>query len=224
MQSVNASDLTRAIVGTRAERLALQSSQITEFAVFCESDTGNIYRYVDGWQDYLIGYVNTEGTKKTYSASVVGFTPAATATDFFAITGSATKTVRVTHLQISGVATSGVAVDVVVLKRSTANTGGTPSAVTAVPNDSANGAATASVVTYGANPTTGTLVGNVRSAKVGIGTSTSVNITEQPWQFGIFNGQAIVLRGVNEVLAMNWNGAAVGAGMSLDIDIEWTEE
>src|SRR6266550_8344389 len=94
-----------------------------------------------------LGAITTvDGAKSTYSAAKVGLVPGSSATDFFTLTGSATKTVRITRITITATTTSAtpVALDILLLKRSTANTGGTSTgSPTAVPHDSANPAATA---------------------------------------------------------------------------------
>jgi hypothetical protein len=167
--------------------------------------------------------VNSEGSKTTYSAGITGFTPAATPTDFFQITGSATKTVRLLRVSISGFATAAISEDVQLLKRSTASTGGTPTAATIVPHDSNNAAGTAVVNSFAANPSPlGTLTGLVRAAKLNLGATGAAGSIV--WDFTTRNGQGLVLRAVAQSLNLNWNGAAVPAGTLLDIDVEFTEE
>lgn len=167
-------------------------------------------------------HVDNQNTKASYSAAVLDLSSGLLATDVFTITGSATKTVRVTQLQISATKTTSTNVDFLLLKRSTANTGGTSSTLTAVPLDSTSAAATATARSYTANPTTGTLVGNLRTAKMFINTITGGASTFLEWKFGE-GCQPIYLRGTSEVLALNLNGATL-AGSSLNIYIEWTEE
>jgi hypothetical protein len=163
-------------------------------------------------------------TKTTYSASITALAPAASATDIFEIAGSATKTIKVTRLQISGTAAAAGAYDFVLLKRSTANSGGTSSAPAVVPHDANDAAGTAVVKAYTANPTLGTLVGNIRAAK-GTVTTAAGAIPNVPTQFnfGEREGKEITLRGTAQVLALNLNAATMTGG-SLNIDIEWTEE
>jgi hypothetical protein len=48
--------------------------------------------------------------------------------------------------------------------------------------------------------------------------------TERDWTFGNRGDKAPVLRGVNESIAFNFAGAAVPAGASLYMIIEWTED
>jgi hypothetical protein len=167
--------------------------------------------------------VSTEGVRQTYSAGTLGFTPVATPTDFLAIVGSGTKTVRVLRISISGFATSAITEDIVLIKRSSANSGSTPVDLTAVPHDANDSAATAVIRTYTAsNPTTGTAVGNVRAQKLNLGATGAAGSIV--WDFTRNNDQAIVLRGTTQYLVLNWNGAAVPSGTTLDFDVEWSEE
>jgi hypothetical protein len=69
--------------------------------------------------------VNTEGQKASYFASLGSNTPAATPTDVAILTGSATKTIKVTRVTITVQATASGAVVYDLVKRS----GGTQSAV-----------------------------------------------------------------------------------------------
>ena len=166
-----------------------------------------------------------DGFKQTYSAAILGLAVANTPTDIFTINGSATKTIRVTRIAFTAIQTTAAQRDVVIIKRSAANTGGTSSAVTAVPHDSSNAAGTASVKAYTVNPTgLGATVGNFRTRKVFVGTAAGTqNSDEFIVDFGDRPGQAIVLRGTAETLAINLN-AVTSAGNSCDISIEWTEE
>jgi hypothetical protein len=168
--------------------------------------------------------VDTEGRKATYSAAISAYAPYATAQDILAISGSATKVVRVTRLEVSGRATASNQLDVQVLVRSTANSGGTPTTLTPVPHDSNNGTVTASVVTYGAAPSAGALTGVVRSAQINMSaTGSGGAAVPQDWDFTTRNVQALTLRGA-QIVAVNLNGAAIPAGTALDLSIEWTEE
>lgn len=166
----------------------------------------------------------TDGYKQTYSATSAAFSSANTATDIFTITGSATKTVRINKISLSCTQTTAGYFDVFLVKRSTANTGGTSAAVTAVPNDSANSAATATVLSYTVNPTTGTLVGNVRGKKVFVpAPATASGASDQDILFGDANGQSLVLRGTAQVLAINFNAATLTGDLCIAF-VEWTEE
>lgn len=164
-------------------------------------------------------------SQATYSAAAT-ITPASSATDFFTLTGSASKTIRVTRAACSGTAASAATGTLVAVKRSAANTGGTTSAATATALDSGNAAAAATALTYSANPTTGTLVGNLRSAFI-VMTPTTSAIGVQPvaWEFGMRPGeQPVVLRGVAQVFALNGGGASFPGSSSLACNVTWTEE
>lgn len=160
----------------------------------------------------------------TYSAAITGLVVAAAATDVFTLRGSATKIVRVCQFSVSGTAGTALVANVQIIKRSTANTGGTSTAPVAVPNDSASPAATASALAYTANPTTGTLVGVARTQKLlfdvttGAGASTSADYETHA------NGhRPLTLRGVAETLAINLAGVTLNTP-SVNIYVEWTEE
>ncbi len=166
--------------------------------------------------------------KQTYSASFPAFTPPATPTTLFSITGSGTKTIRVISMNIGTVQTTAGVNRIYMMKRSTANTGGSSAAPTIVPHDSNNGNATATVLSYTGNPSTGALVGNVAILNVYspiLATGTSAIMQDHP-----INGhdwlleQPITLRGTGQVLEYNFNGAALPTGLSVVGNIIWIEE
>lgn len=167
--------------------------------------------------------LNAESSAATYSAAVGNLVLPLLATDFFTITGSATKTIRITQLTISATGSAGANQNLILVKRSTANTGGTSTTPTAVPHDSNSAAGTATVRAYTTNPTAlGTLVGTVRSQKLftsGVSTAAAEPIT---WDFGTRNTQSIYLRGTSQVLALNLSGVTVTSPL-FNIFIEWTE-
>lgn len=166
-------------------------------------------------------------TQRTYEASVVALAPAASATDFLTITGVAGHVVRVTRAECTGTATAAGAGSLVALVRSTANTGGTATTPTAVPADPNDSAAGATVRAYTANPTAGTLVGNVRSGIVVLTpAASSISIDPVQWSFGNNAGTraGVVLRSASQVFSLNGNGASFPAGTALNCSIEWTEQ
>jgi hypothetical protein len=160
----------------------------------------------------------------TYGATTGVFAPAASATDVFVITGSASKTVRILRITITASQTTAGQFTVSLIKRSADDTGGTSAAATAVPYDSNNAAGTAVVRSYTVNPTgVGTAVGTVRTEKMFIPATTSVIPTEVVWDFSPPYKQAVTLRGAAQVLAINLGGATLTGG-SLCVSVEWTEE
>ncbi len=166
--------------------------------------------------------VSTESSKATYSVGILGFTPVATPTDFFMIIGSATKTVRVLRIVISGWATAAISIDIALIRRSTASTGGTPTNPTIAQHDSNDSAATAVVSSFAANPSLGSTAGTMRTKKLNLGAAGAAG--EIVWDFSNRNDKAVVLRGIAQSLNLNWNGAAVPSGTLLDMYVEFTEE
>lgn len=182
-------------------------------------------RLILGTSTANIGSVisNAPAATATYTASVSNLASAALATDIFTLTGSATKTISIRKIAVNGVQTTGAQVSIIMLKRSTANTAGTSTATTAVPMDSANVAATGTALAYTANPTVGTLVGNVHSDRVFVpGAATTSDAQGLFFAFGDIGQQPIVLRGIAQVFAINLAGATITGG-SLNVNIEWQE-
>ena len=169
-----------------------------------------------------------DGQKATYSAAAK-FTAATAATDIFTITGSATKTIRITKVVISGIQTTGGILDFFLIKRSAVNTGGTSAVVTAVPFDSNSPAATASVASYTVNPTAlGAAIGTLKIAKIIVGAANGgpngiPTDSTKEFIFGQGAVSALILRGATQVLSVNFN-AQTAAGNAFDIFVEWTEE
>lgn len=173
-----------------------------------------------------------DGQKATYSAAKVGLVPGSAATDFATLTGSASKVVKLVKVELTATTTSATpaALDILLLKRSTANTGGTSTgSPTAVPHDSSNPAASATVLTYTAPPTTGNLVGTaLKNDKymMMLATATATDFPAMQKLTWVWEGgqQAPTLRGVAEVLALNLAGATPTATASFDVTLTWTEE
>lgn len=163
----------------------------------------------------------TSETIATYSASVVNLVPALTPTDVFTITGSNTKIIKIRSISFSCTQTNNTVRDVLVIKRSTANTGGTSTASAAVPHDSLFAAATASVLSYTANPTLGTAVGTILADKIQYpATNEKVSFAQaRPFELQY----PIVLRSTSEVIAVNLN-AVTSAGALCNGNVRWTEE
>ena len=166
----------------------------------------------------------TSGTISTYGAAT-SFSYAANGTDIFTISGSNTKTIKIKHISIDGTQNATATRVISLIKRSTANTGGTSTIITNVPFDSLNAPATAVVRFYSVNPTTlGTSVGTFHNEKVVIGAATAA--VEDALVFSTTDVtimQDITLRGANEFLCVNMGGVT-STGNSMNIDITWTEE
>jgi hypothetical protein len=160
----------------------------------------------------------------TYTAGAINLIVAASATDVFTITGSATKTVRVLKVGISGTQTTSSNINAQLVKRSTANTGGTSTLQSGPAFDSTNPASTATVRAYTANPTLGTSLGNFQGIKLWVPSTSGDGASGQwIWEFTENSSQTIVLRGINEVLSINLTGATI-TGNNFDIWVNWSEE
>lgn len=162
------------------------------------------------------------GVRATYSAAIVGMTPASSATDLFTIAGAAGKVVRVTRIRCNGTSTALGNSLLQVVKRSAVDTAGTKTNPVAIPHDSADPAAAAVVAAYTANPTLGTSVGVVRVGFIGTGTATALG-SDFVQEFGPVSDKQAILRSAAEQLAVNANAASLAAGAALSCTVEWTE-
>ena len=170
--------------------------------------------------------ISTSGFRATYRYTAVDLTPVANATDVLVLKGSATKVIRVTRAGILGSATAASIYDLFLTKRTTANTGGTSTTVTPTPADTADIAATSVLTRYTANPSALGAGITLEATKVYLpaGSTPAGAGTQREFLFGTRGDKAPVLRGVNESIAFNFAGAAVPAGASIYLIIEWTED
>jgi|GEM_PF-2023070 hypothetical protein len=164
------------------------------------------------------------GARASYRAGH-SFLLAANPTDVFVLQGSASKTVRIRRIVLSGFAavTPGQFLWSF-LKRSSANTGGTTSARAALPCDPNDAAASALATAYTANPSAlGTLVGTAGMRRMFFALLTRQNdrLVFEPR----LDGKAYVLRGSSQFFCVNGAGAALpDPNTTLDIEIEWDED
>lgn len=162
----------------------------------------------------------------TYHAAVP-FTPAVTASkDVFTIVGSATKIIRVTRFSCTGTSTAAASTPVALNKYLTAaTTGGTATSGTAVSSDSNDATATATVKAYTTAGTVGTGGGAIRSSVLQTGLPLGDAQVPLSWDFSgrIPARSGVILRGVNQALALTVGTAALAAGTLLNCDVEWTE-
>jgi hypothetical protein len=181
--------------------------------------------YTEGVTAYGASIVSTEGTKPTFSATSLQLVPPASATDIFQIT-AVSKTVRVTRIEFSITGTA-AAVPVLLYKRPTPSTGGTPATSTALPvpvaYDNLNAAATATTTAWTAVPTvttTGQLL--IRSANYICAAATAQGPGMLVWEFGNRNSQGLVLP-AGFAACINLNTTTVTSPVCT-ISCEWTEE
>lgn len=170
-----------------------------------------------------------EGRQQTYSIGIEDYAPYATPTDIFLLQGSATKTVRLSKIRISGAATAQSGLDLYLIKRTVDNTGGTRASQAAdvVKHDTLDDSPTAIPYTYSVIPTALGAGKTFRTrarqffAKL---TEPTTGSEEFVVDFDIHRSKPIILRGVAESVVLNLGGAAVPAGLILYINVEWVEE
>ena len=164
-----------------------------------------------------------------YRYAGASLAPVATPTDVIVIKGSATKTVWVKRIKITGAATAAGTMPILAVRRSDAGTVGSAvlTGITGAKNDSGDATASATVSTVGtANYTTvGTTAGNVASDRLQM-TALATGVAAMPvvWEFAKHRtDRGIALRGILEFLCVNLAGAALPSGGVIDYEIE-TEE
>lgn len=172
--------------------------------------------------------------KQSFAAVSIGLAPAASATDIFCIAGSASKTVKVSKVEVSGTAGTLITTPAVFLRRASVDTGGTAASTIANPAntigklDSGSAAATATLIAYTANPTindtspTYIRAGNVTLPTTAAGTV----IVPLLWDFGdnaTALTQQLTLRGAAEQACLNLQATSVSSGL-MNISINWAEE
>jgi hypothetical protein len=176
-------------------------------------------------EDTSVPITDSEPQRATYGLFVAGLAPAATPTDVIVLQGSATKVIRLKSIMIAGTATAAANVIAYLIRRSTANTGGTSTTPAGVLRDTGSDAVTATVRQYSANPSgLGTAVGTIDGGRLNLAPAANGSIDRLLFQYTWQMDQAMVLRGASEFLALNFNGAAWPAGGVLDISLMWTEE
>lgn len=177
---------------------------------------------------------NLDGTnsakKKTYRASTIIPLVAAVTVNvpFFNIIGSATTTVVIRSIRVSGMTLTAVGYFAINLEKlSTASSGGTSTTPPCVPLDSNDAAATAVVRAYTVAPTKGNLVGTIASWRALWQATVAAAAGTTDWHvfdFGdTYETKGIYLRGVTQEIALVFPVVLASAG-TLAIDIEWTEE
>lgn len=194
-------------------------AQVPERMTICDgANSASCTPYGSAYPQVITGNTNIN----TYSAAIHNFGNSS-AGDIFCIAGSATKIVKVKGVRVSAIASQAVNSSISIIRRSTLNSGGTPSSVTIVPNDTNNPASTATVTAYATAPTPGTQVGIVRSQKLSIATATTTAFAANPalFQFSVYWDQPLILRGVNQNICVDVDATAGG---TWEVDEEHTEE
>lgn len=163
-----------------------------------------------------------DGQKATYTSNLSGLATNL-AGDSFVLTGSATRTVRVTRVDISLQVTTAATVgtELRLIKRTTADSAGTAGGtVTTGPLDTTDPAATAVVTAYTVAPTPGTTGAIVRATRMPL----AVGNYNWLYDFGNRPSRAPVLRGTTQQFAINQLAVATTGVFAWTYTIEWTEE
>jgi hypothetical protein len=172
-----------------------------------------------------------ESATPTYSAASIGIVPTTAPTDIFCLTGSATRTLRVKQIRVSGTAGTAINITANLTKHTVANTGGTAAstAATGLPAltalDSAFPTTTATATGYTANPTIDSTAVVVSSQTMFLPvTSTAGGGTPATWDWS--DTTAIsppVLRGVAQQLCINYNGVTTPSSGVVTVTMTYTE-
>ena len=181
-----------------------------------------------------VGVTTAYLEKQTYSAAFIGLAPAASATDVICLAGSATKTIKLREIRLSGSAGTLVTLPITLVRRAAVNTGGTAASTTANPanniskRDTQNGTASAVPIAYTANPTiTDSSPTYLDSASLTLPVTSAGTVTVPlNFNYGMNNvglTQAPTLRGAAEQVCLNFNAVSVSSGV-LNGVLTWTEE
>lgn len=157
------------------------------------------------------------------------YTPVAAPTDSILIEGSATRTLRIKRIALGGLATTAGSMPVTLVRRTTQYTtvGSAVFNIVGSPgrHDPNDANATGVVATVGtANITSlGTPAGNLGQGRLWLPL-----VTAQPFplvfDFATRQDKALILRGIVDFLYINFGGAAVPSGGSIDYEIEIEED
>lgn len=168
----------------------------------------------------------------TYFVQSIGIVPAATPSDIFCLTGSATRTIRVKQVRVSGTAGTAINITTYLMKHSVANTGGAAASTeatglpTLTPADSTFATVTATATAYTANPT-------IDATRVFLSsqthflpvTSTAVAAVPAIWNFDPPSSfSPVVLRGVAQQLCVNYNGVTTPSSGVVQVGMIFTEQ
>jgi hypothetical protein len=167
------------------------------------------------------------GARGTWSASA-SFILSAMPTDVLTIQGSASRTVRIKSIFLSGYASTAGSLVFLLIRRSSANSGGTASPSAPLlrdMNDAGSWTPTAVVSAYTANPASlGTSVGIGGRRRLFFNLN-AAQLDRLSINFPDVGGKSFVLRGTSDFLCLNAAGMALpGATTVLDIDITADED
>ena len=210
----------------KAEDAIAGAGDVGVFTLGVRRDTLTTSAANGDYNEYALnrfGAMTTAGFRtqaRTYSATG-NVTVAASATDIAAIFGNGTTAIAVTKIRLTGIQTTTGTVDVSVIVRSTANSGGTSSSMSIARHEQADGANNSTPITYTANPTPGTSAGIMRRFYLPVSAAAAGLSADYVCEFGD-NGKPIILSGTAQGLVINLNGVTVTGGV-FTVVIEWYE-
>lgn len=167
-----------------------------------------------------------------YFVNSIGIVPAAAPTDIWCLTGSATRTIRVKQIRVTGTAGTAINITTYLMKHTVANTGGTAAAteatglptITAV--DSTFPTVTATAVAYTANPTIDASRTFLSSQTHFLPVTTTATMAlpalwlfDEPSSFS-----PLVLRGVAQQACINYNAVTTPSSGVVAVSAIFTEQ
>ena len=209
------------------KKLTLSSVAVLAFASAAFAQV-NYYPQPGVSTDYL--------RKTTYSAAFWNLAPAAPATDIICISGSATKTVRLQTIKLTGTAATLITIPVIVRALASLDTGGTAAPSIANPantiakRNATDPTATATIIAYTANPTVNDASPTYIDAQhltFGVSGTSVSDPLPSTFEFGLYSEDLLreptIPIGTTRQFCVNLGGVTVATG-SLAGSITWTEE
>lgn len=196
------------ILGVRRDAATVSAGAAADYSELTNNRFGALY--TAGFRTHT----------RTYSATH-NITAAASATDIAWLPGNGTSTVHVTKVRVSGIQTTTGTPEVLLIMRSTANSGGTSTSFSVGRHEIADSANNSTPIGYTVNPTPGTSAGTIRRQYLPVSAAASGLSSELVFELSD-NGKPIVLSGTAQGLAINLNGTTVTGGI-FNMTIEWIE-
>lgn len=175
-----------------------------------------------------------ETGRPTYSAGVISLTPSfAGAGDILQIQGAPGIVVKILKVKLTGQSTAAASIPVTLVRRSAANTSGTPTVLNGLnreyvaSNLALNSSPKAVLTTYGGAtaPTNSGVIGNIAADRLQT-TTTAGGANLTPVMFDWTDAALVkmpIVKGSSDFVALQL-GAAVPAGFSGELTVLWTEE
>jgi hypothetical protein len=185
-----------------------------------------------------VGVTSAYLGKQTYSSAFFGLVPVSGGTDIVCIAGSATKSVRVQQIKIWGTAATAVqTLPLNLVRRTSADTGGTAASTTANPGvttqiakrETGNATATATLISYTANPTIVDSAPTYLDSQLLTMPIVTSAVSALPVDFNFAKDvenllQAPLLSGAAAQLCVNIAGATITNAAAWNGSISWIEE